>query len=175
MRKITFLFVAIMAFSVLTVSAQKQKQMYVGGSLGFGISLVGSNGYNSTSASFGISPEFGYFVCDNVKVGAELGYGISGGTHSFVITPNVAYYLRIVDKLHYTPQFSIGGGFGASSGYTAGAFALSFNLASLEYKPVEKMAISMNLVNLNYVNMEGVSNFGFYFLTSPSIGFRYYF
>lgn len=175
MKKITILFVAVAAMFASAASAQQKDDMYVGGTLGFGVSSIGTNGYMSTSASFNVAPEFGYFIADNIKIGVELAYGVSGGTHSLMLMPNAAYYLPIVDKLYYTPQLSVGGGFGANSGYTAGSFALSLNLASLEYKPVENMAISIGLVNLNYVRMEKTNNVGFGFLTSPSVGFRYYF
>lgn len=174
MKKITFMFV-VMAMFALTANAQKKEQMYVGGTLGFAVQNQSVKDYSATATAFSIAPEFGYFVADNIKVGAELDYSISGGSHTFLVMPNVAYYLPIVDKLYYTPQFSVGGGLGAASGYTKGAFALSLNVASIEYQPVENMAISMSLVDLSYAYMAKVNGVGFSFLASPKVGFRYYF
>lgn len=175
MKKFTILLVAVLAMSAISASAQKKDDIYVGGTLGFSVSSISSNGYRSSGASFSITPEVGFFVRDNIKVGASLAYSISGGTHTLLLMPNLAYYLPIVDKLYYTPQFSIGGGFGAYSGYAAGAFALSLNIAALEYKPVENMAISMSLVNFDYTLMDSSNGISFGFLTSPTVGFRYYF
>ena len=175
MKKIALLFVAVMAMCVSTASAQQKGEMYVGGTLGFSVASVGANGHMSTGTSFSVAPEYGYFVADNIQVGVALEYGFSGGTHTMLIAPNIAYHLPIVDKFYYTPQLSIGGGFGADSGYTAGVFDLSLELAAFEYKPVENMGITMSLVNLEYARVEKANSVGFNFLTSPSVGFRYYF
>lgn len=174
MKKMTFLFV-VMAMFALTTNAQKKEQMYVGGTLGFSTQTYFAKGYSSTGCMFSVAPEFGYFVADRIKVGAELEYGISGGTHTLLVMPNVAYYLPIVDKLYYTPQFSIGGGFGAGSGYINGAFAFSLNIGALEYQPVQNMAISLSIVDLSYAYANKTNGLGFNFLTSPTVGFRYYF
>jgi hypothetical protein len=174
MKKMTFLFV-VMAMFALTTNAQKKEQMYVGGTLGFSTQTYFAKGYSSTGCMFSVAPEFGYFVADRIKVGAELEYGISGGTHTLLVMPNVAYYLPIVDKLYYTPQFSIGGGFGAGSGYINGAFAFSLNIGALEYQPVQNMAISLSIVDLSYAYVNKTNGLGFNFLTSPTVGFRYYF
>lgn len=174
MKKITLL-LAVMAMFAFTANAQKKGQMYAGGTLGFGVTTNATKGYSSTGASFNIAPEFGYFFMDNLKVGAELAYGVSGGSHSLLINPNVAYYLPIIDKLYYTPQFAIGGGLRANSGSTSGAFALSLQLAAIEYQPLKNMAFSLSLVNFSYSRYFKNNNVHFGFLTSPSVGFRYYF
>lgn len=174
MKKITFLFV-VMAMFALTSSAQKKEQMYVGGTLGFSIQNYSSNGYSTSATSFNITPEFGYFFADRFKVGAELGYALSGGVHTLLVMPNIAYYLPIVDKLYYTPQFSVGGGIVAASGYANAAFAMSLNLAAIEYQPAQNMAISLSLVDLSYTRANQTNGIGFYFLTTPTVGFRYYF
>ncbi|MBQ8336206.1 MAG: hypothetical protein IJY44_01590 [Bacteroidaceae bacterium] len=174
MRKFTFLIVAAIAMCVSTANAQSKGDMYAGGNLSFGISSWGGGGHMSNSISFSIAPEFGYFVTDNVKVGAEVKYSTSA-SHSFHVMPNVAYYLPLVGKqLYYTPQFSVGGGF--QHGGDTGVFVMSFDLASLEFKPVDNMAISLGLVNLDYTYAGKYNNnVWFNLLTSPKIGFRYYF
>lgn len=173
MKKITFLLVAVIAMCVSTANAQSKGEMYAGGNLSFGVSSWGGGGHMSNSVSFSIAPEFGYFVADNIKIGAEVKYSTSA-SHSFHVMPNVAYYLPIVDKLYYTPQFSVGGGF--QNGGDTGIFAMSFDIASLEYRPVENMALSVGLVNLDYTCAGKYSNsVWFNLLTSPKIGFRYYF
>ena len=174
MKKMTFLFV-VMAMFALTTSAQKKEQMYVGGTLGLAVHTSAAKGYSNTNSMFYIAPEFGYFVADRIKVGVELAYSVSAGSHSLLLLPNVAYYLPIVDKLYYTPQLSVGGGFDATSGHTNGAFDLILNVAALEYQPVQNMAISLSLIDLSYSRSNKVNGIGFNFLASPTVGFRYYF
>lgn len=173
MKKITVLFIALMGLFV-SVNAQEKGDVYVGGNLGFSVSSAGSNGYMNSSTRFSIAPEFGYFIVDNLKIGAELSYSVGGG-HTMTISPNVSYYLRIVDNLYYTPQFSIGGGFTSHSHNTNGVFSLSMSFLSLEFQPKENWGISMDLVNLSYNLENSYNHVGFNFLSSPSVGVRYYF
>lgn len=173
MKKITVLFIALMGLFV-SVNAQEKGDMYVGGNLGLTVNSAGTNGYMNSSTSFGIAPEFGYFVADNLKIGVELSYAVGSG-HAMTFSPNVSYYLRIVDNLYYTPQFSFGGGFTAYSGNTNGVFTLSMSFLSLEFQPKENWGISMDLVNLSYNLEDRYNRVGFNFLSSPSVGVRYYF
>jgi hypothetical protein len=76
MRKISICLLAIFATSIFGVSAQNKGEMYVGGSLGLGTTSVISGGNSATGVSFQIAPEFGYFVIDNLKVGASVSYGV---------------------------------------------------------------------------------------------------
>lgn len=151
--------------------AQQKGDMFVGGNIGFEIATT-----NSISASsFTIAPEFGYFVTKNLKIGASLEYGVGLGTHVFTVNPNVAYYVPITDKLSYTPQANIHAGLGASDGYKSGVFGFGLNFASFEYKPTNKFAITASLINFNYVYTDESHVASFDLLTSPTIGFRYYF
>ena len=68
-----------------------------------------------------------------------------------------------------------GGGIGIYSGYEAGIFTLSLNLASFEYRPTKNIGISTSLVNLNYNLVDRTNSVNFNVLYSPSVGFHYYF
>lgn len=179
MKKFTILLIAAIGAFATTVNAQEKGDFYLGGTLGLGVSSSGSNGYMHTSTAFNIAPEVGFFVIDNLKLGANLEYAYtsSSGVNSLVITPNVSYYLPIVDKLYYTPQVSIGGGMGfENGGYVDGVFYLSFNLLSLEYKATKNFALSMNLVDIDYSMIGGhYDSVYFHLLNRPSVGVRYYF
>lgn len=175
MKKTIILLITMITLSVSTSDAQDKGDRYIGGNLEFAISSSGSNGYMSTGTYFSIAPEFGYFVADRVKVSAEISYEVSSKAHAIALTPSVAYYQPIIDKLYYTPQLNIGGGVGIYSGYEAGIFTLSLNLAAFEYKPTEKVGISTCLVNLNYNLIDKTNSINFNVLYSPSIGFHYYF
>lgn len=160
MRKFTFVLVAVMAMFVAGANAQSKGDMHVGGNLGLRV---------SSGTTFTINPEFGYFVAENIKVGVELGY--TTGSNRFTVMPNGAYYLRIVDNLYYTPGVAIGAGFARG----ANSFNFDLRLGAVEFQPVKNMALSLGFASLNYTRMHKADNVVFDLLTSPSIGFRYYF
>ena len=175
MKKSIQLLIAIITLFVSTAAAQERGDRYIGGNLKFALSSSGSNGHMSSGTYFSIAPEFGYFVSDRVKVGGRISYEVSSNAHVIALTPDIAYYQPIVDKLYYTPQLSIGGGMGIYSGYVAGIFTLTLDLASFEYKPIDKLGISACLINLNYNLIDRTRSFNFSVLYSPSIAFYYYF
>jgi outer membrane protein len=109
-----FLTLAVVALMAVSASAQKGS-MYIGTS---GISawssdeegyLNGSNmltGFSYSKSgdikttSFGLAPEFGYFITDNVAIGGSLGYTYSkvdiedsDAVSAFGIAPYVRYFL----------------------------------------------------------------------------------
>jgi hypothetical protein len=175
MKKIAILLIAIAALYISPSNAQKRGDRFFGGNLRFALSSSGSNGYMSTGTFFGIAPEFGYLVADRVKIGGKIGYEVSSNAHAVTLTPNIAYYLPIIDRLYYTPQLNIGGGVGVYSGYVAGIFTLDMELVSFEYRPTERTGISTSLASLNYNLIDRTNSFNFSILYSPSIAFHYYF
>lgn len=175
MKKRILLLIAMTMLFVSTSTAQGKGDRYIGGNLKFALSSSGSNGYMSTGAYFSIAPEFGYFISDRVRVGGKISYEVSSNAHVIALTPDIAYYQPIVDKLYYTPQLGIGGGVGIYSGYVAGIFTLTFDLASFEYRPAENIGISTSLINLNYNLIDRTKSFNLSVLYSPSIAFHYYF
>ena len=175
MRKILFILAALSALGIISLNAQEKGEKHIGGNIRFAVSSSGSNGHMSTGTYFSITPEFGYFITDRIKVGGEISYEVSSNAHVIALTPNIAYYQLIIDRLYYTPQLSIGGGVGIYSGYEAGIFTLSLNLAQFEYRPTAKFGISTSLINLNYSLIDRTNSFNLGILYSPSIGFHYYF
>lgn len=175
MKNTIILLIAMTMLLVSTSKAQHKGDTYIGGNLKFAFSSSGSNGYMNTGTYFSVAPEFGHFITDKIKLGCEISYEVSSKAHAVALIPDIAYYQPIIDKLFYTPQLNIGGGVGIYSGYVAGIFTLTFNLASFEYRPTERLGISTSLVNLNYNLIDRTNSFNFNILNSPSIGFHYYF
>jgi outer membrane protein len=121
MKKITLF--AIAMFATLGAFAQFNKgRMLVGGSSEFSTNKNkekdgNTTTTNSTQTSFSLSPNFGYFVIDQLAVGASLGFGVdkwndkSGGdfdnsTTSFQIAPFVRYYLPV--GVFFQGRFGVG-------------------------------------------------------------------
>lgn len=109
MKKFTFFFIAMAA--AFTGHAQfEQGRKLVGGSVSFTTTtdkskLGGTTVTNGKQTSFSVSPNFGFFVIDNLAVGAGLGISVysykpensnnkNTGT-GIVFTPLVRYYLPV--------------------------------------------------------------------------------
>jgi outer membrane protein len=108
MKKFTILAIAICA-SFTTYAQYNQGRMLVGGSLGFSAETEKTkfNGNTQTDGkwtSFSLAPQFGYFIIDNLAVGASLDLGLSKwkdeadsdddySVTSIEFIPTVRYYL----------------------------------------------------------------------------------
>lgn len=173
-RTILLLMLFVSAFS-LSVKAQEKGDMYVGGDLGIEVLSLNVSGVSESTVGVSIEPEFGYFVHDKVKVGAQLSYNLVDGGNIFTVSPSLSYYVRLADKFYYTPQLAIGGGFVAQSGETTGYFAMSLSLFAVEFQPAPNWGFAVDLVNLGYNRIYEVNIVNFNLFSSPSVGIRYYF
>lgn len=116
MKKVTFLFALMSALVITSANAQtSQGNMMVGGTLSFSnTSQEGSSDAGSSSTTF--SPSFGYFVIDNLAVGANIGF-TSGTTdtgatkteaNTFSFGPFARYYkFTSNDKFAFFGQASL--------------------------------------------------------------------
>ena len=131
-----------------------------------------------------ITPQFGYFIIDNLELHLGLGY-------SFTKEPD-----DDKSSTFYTPGLDLGIGFGAQNYiddtskeklYGVTNFYVSLSLLSFEYRPVQNFGISFRAGDLTYSLMSykqtsgnetvkmAVNNFNFGINLGASIGFRYYF
>jgi hypothetical protein len=178
MKKLLVVLVAMLCCSATTF-AQNKGDMYFGGYAGVSIQAAGAEGDSAVGAAFGIQPEFGYFVANRLKIGASLGYGISAGTHTFTLTPNISYYLPLCDGLYYTPGLEFGFALGAEDGFSMPGIGLAAHFFTLEFRPSEHFGFSANLLSLNFVSLTkygitaNVASFDIG--VNPTIGFKYYF
>lgn len=214
MKKI--LLMILCTITSLVMSAQEKGDMYVSGS--FNISggntktiIEGDQATNTTktpsSLSFSIAPEVGFFIMDNLKVGLKLSYGLSRAyksevdnrklyrfTHSVAVVPNVSYYLRIVDKLYYTPGVDLEIGASLEKNqinssttektYVDTKVGLKVNLLSLEYRFSDKLAITGNYSNFavsttirktSDTSRRNTNSISLNMNPSTNIGLKYYF
>ena len=193
MKKIIVSVLALFAFAT-TLSAQNKGDMYLGGHLGITTTSITINSIGQNTTQFSLSPEYGYFVAKNFRIGASLSYelttngvmmseGNSTALHSISITPNIAYYIRIMNSFYYTPSFEIGFVCGIAGGKALPGFGLGLALGSFEFRPSTKFGLSLNILSFNYNMMsykeEGVkfsvNGVNFSLGMTPSIGLKYYF
>ena len=165
-----FIVVVAILLGCSVVSAQQKGDKYFGGMTGIAIQAG-----DGVGAGFIIQPEFGGFVADKCKLGISAGYAISGGIHTFTLTPNFSYYVRLCDNVYYTPGIEAGFAMAAAGGAVAAGVGVGLQLFSMEFRPTKHFGFTANLVSLNFVGMEGAAAINFDLGVNPTVGLRYYF
>lgn len=165
-----FIVVVAILLGCSVVSAQQKGDKYFGGMTGIAIQAG-----DGVGAGFIIQPEFGGFVADKCKLGISAGYAISGGIHTFTLTPNFSYYIRLCDNVYYTPGIEAGLAMAAAGGAVAAGVGVGLQLFSMEFRPTKHFGFTANLVSLNFVGMEGAAAINFDLGVNPTVGIRYYF
>ena len=165
-----FIVVVAILLGCSVVSAQQKGDKYFGGMTGIAIQAG-----DGVGAGFIIQPEFGGFVADKCKLGISAGYAISGGIHTFTLTPNFSYYVRLCDNVYYTPGIEAGFAMAAARGAVAAGVGVGLQLFSMEFRPTKHFGFTANLVSLNFVAIEGSASFNFDLGVNPTVGLRYYF
>jgi hypothetical protein len=217
-KLVTILFLAVA--TVWSASAQQKGDSYLGLNLGYNTStsmlttttttdIYGSSNTQKSSVrtlggdNLNVGVEYGYFVANNLRVGAHLQYGyVAGGEdtqHALAIAPNVAYYVKLANGFYYTPNLSVGFGCtiipgeGDMSDFTMCGFVGELQAFAVEFRPTEHFAMSVSLCSLQYGYLSGKdrvegeyvdvssstkyssSSFAFDLLANAQIGFKYYF
>ena len=171
--------------SCTIVSAQNKGEMYVGGILGVSTSSFSADETSTSQTYFRIAPEFGYFVRDNLRVGGSLGYSIAPlegrTTHTVTIGPNVAYYVKVCDRIYYVPEIGLGFAYASFDGVSGVGLDSEFKFGAFEYRHSAKWSLSLNLMSLDYTTLSfsgenATSNdVAFQLGISPTVGFKFYF
>lgn len=173
MKKIT-LVIAFIAMSFVGANAQTDKgTLLLGGGLGFSSEKEGE----SSSSTLSISPNIGYFLKDNLAIGANIGFTSFGGDakgSEMQIGPLVRYYaFELGEKAKVFAQASYG--FGSSK--EGDEEAVGTSSWGISVGPAFFLNESVALeTTLNYgsttVNVDGAeptSNFGL------NVGFQIHF
>ena len=177
---------ALLAIASCTIaSAQNKGEMYVGGILGVSTSSFSADETSISNTSFRIAPEFGYFVRDNLRIGGLLEYGIEPlegwTTHTITIGPNVAYYVKLCDRIYYVPEIGLGFAYASFDGVSGVGLDSEFKFGAFEYRHSAKWSLSLNLMSLDYTTLSfsgenATSNdVAFQLGINPTVGFKFYF
>ena len=117
--------------------------MYVGGILGVSTSSFSADETSISETYFRIAPEFGYFVRDNLRVGGSLGYSIAPlegrTTHTVTIGPNVAYYVKVCDRIYYVPEIGLGFAYASFDGASGVGLDSGIQIRGLRIPPFFQM------------------------------------
>lgn len=184
---------------VLSMStfAQTQGSVFVGGMFGANGSSTSTttnvNGYKDTqkynnSAFFKFLPEVGYYVTDNIAVGAKFKLGKSKDNTSFGIGPFVQASLPIVAGLNYVPSVFAGYIWSRTKGNDPlKYFGMEFKPAAIEFSVLNNMGINLSLLNLTWTHAKVVDKEMYdtrvkqtvdncsWSIGSPTVGVRLYF
>ncbi len=209
------LVISALLLGSIAMSAQSRGEKYIAGSIGASFGSQNSEFYDGSytttanqplSTTLSIQAEFGYFVADNLRLALAIGVPFTSSptsqsgstwlktnTLGFQINPNIAYYVKLADRLYYTPE--IGGAieFGtykeemtASSSYNASTFGWDIyaNLLAFEFRVSPKFALGVGVGSISYVKAKindksssaYISNGQFHFnLNDAAVHARLYF
>ncbi|MFQ3213463.1 MAG: hypothetical protein ACJAT1_002382 [Marivirga sp.] len=199
------------AFLSYNVSAQTSAgSLFAGGTLQFstrgGEQSVGANSVEkSTFTTFSFAPRVGYFISDQIAIGAGVGYNMTkdtdpdgdySSTNYIDFSPFARYYMPVNELVNFYGQGAIGIASGGSKAVTNNTevdtgdiFAFNVGVrAGIALFPSEHINIDLgfNIIGFNRMKntnpvtdpaVEDVTNtFTFGFSTfSPSIGINYFF
>lgn len=106
MKKISLLLLAVLGLSgIAPVSAQLQKgNIMVGANLAnLGLRLQNDN----TRISFSLSPKVGYFIQDNIVLGAEVGLGLDHQSVNSIYTNEISYKIGAFGRYYISDPRTI--------------------------------------------------------------------
>lgn len=184
MKKLIALTIILLTVGTCSLSAQNKGDMNIGGMLGAGISssfIHGMNNSTTSTINASASFEFGYFIANKLKLGAEASYGFSADSfniHAITIGPNITYYARLTDNIFYTPSLTVCFAMAAAVGETIPGFGIGINLFALEFRPTKRLGFTASVASMSYTELfdyEATSTFGINLGVNPTIGFKYYF
>ncbi|MBR5283086.1 MAG: outer membrane beta-barrel protein [Alistipes sp.] len=183
MKKIFLSTITILVLSICNANAQKQGDVYFGGTIGVGTSTMSVSKVNTSNFQATITPEVGFFIADKLRLSINLSYGLVSEdgdiTHALTAGPTLAYYLPICENLYYTPHFEIGFSYANYGGYEFAGFGVGISALGLEFRPTQHFGFSADLLSFNYIrlldNKYTINNFNFGLAINPTIGFKYYF
>lgn len=179
MKRSLLLVVALCLLSSWGVSAQKRGDMYIGGSAGLAVSAQFVDGISAAGVGVEIAPEFGYFVNDHLKLGANLGYAYQSEINILTLGPDLTYYIPLCEGLYYTPGVTCQFAMAIVDGMGLLGVGAGLNLFALEFRPTKHFGFSASVVSLTYVGLfksyASLNTVSFGLGVSPSVGFKYYF
>lgn len=166
---------------VVTVSAQNKGDMSIAATIGTSFGFQETKTYvlpnwiterTPSNTTVNGMAEFSYFLVDNVRLALSLGVPYSSvpftksegewlsvNTLGLQINPNIAYYVRLADKLYYTPEIGFAYELGRYSteitksvSYNENyhGWSVYANFLSFEFKVAPRFAIGAGIGSVAY-------------------------
>jgi len=178
MKHILFTAFLTALVSSLALAQTEQSSKFIGGA--FQVSTESSS-EGSSVTSFGISPEFGYFIKDQWAIGSGLGFSVydrDETTFTFSISPFTRYYVPVVaEKFFIYGEAELEAAFGSERSF----FGLHAK-PGFAFFPTKRWSIELDfsLLDFSINNPEGEDNnttsFSFGVSTFPtSLGVKFFF
>ena len=168
MKKVIFT-IAIATFAFAANAQTGQGNWLIGGGAGF--SSGKSSGASSSNSNFYLAPDAGYFVADDLAVGAQVSFSSqTGGYSSFSAAPFVRYYfLPLGDAAKLLAHGSFGFG---SSKFGDGEETVSSTSWKIAAGPAFFLNQHVALETLLYYGSEKSKDAAAYNSFGVSIGFQ---
>ena len=180
MKKLLLTLTAVTALSFASQAQTEQGKVIVGGGIGFSSNEVKDSGSKTTS--FNIQPNVGYFVSDNIAIGAGIGYNWSKNENenltdatynSFRVAPFARLYTAN-SPVRFFGQLSVPMAWGSNKvddKKTASTANYGVNLSpGIAYFPTENIGIELSVRGLYYSNNNSTSEATDIKTTSNSFG-----
>lgn len=180
MKRIATILVGFILY-VVAVSAQNKGDMSIAASIGTSFGFQETKTYvlpnwiterTPLNTTVNGMAEFSYFLVDNVRLALSLGVPYNSipftksegewlivNTLGLQINPNIAYYVRLADKLYYTPEIGFSYELGRYSteitksvSYNENyhGWSVYANFLSFEFKVAPKFAIGAGIGSVAY-------------------------
>ena len=202
----TILSILLISFvSITTALAQQQGSQCVTLAGGFSYTRNSNTEETPDVLSFEISPDYGYFIHNKIKIGLGLSFGyqtqkIPGQgdlkTKLFGAGPTLSIYFPIGEKFFITPNLSFALVFGNNTLNSISSSPLNYDSQDLkgfagglyplqiEFRPKENFGIAVSMVSITLSHLEEdttskikaeINQQTFDIGLNPSIGFCFYF
>ena len=172
MKKI--LLATAILFASMTLWAQNKGDKFIATSIAASVNSTTDGASQSLriEAFGGILGEFGYFAANNLRLAFCFGpmfgsypstlsetAGLRNNSIYFQLNPNIAYYVKITDRLYYTPEIGFLYQIGTAKDYldastpkksTFHVFDIYSNIISFEFKVSPKIAIGAYAGSIGY-------------------------
>ena len=202
MKKALIVMLTLLVGSSSALWAQSKGEVLIGTVFGLNVnkSNVTSNGVKAEgdpNFTWGFAPGVYVFPANKARLGVQFMYTQAKNTvtnydlmtWSFSVGPSFAYYIKLADKFHLTPEI---GAFyiHATSIYDhvltstidkMNGFGFSLIPAQFEFRPGKHFCMSANMFSITYRTLEsksvdsGTDRFVFDIGLNPTVGIGFYF
>lgn len=183
------LLLAAMALLVTAgaLSAQDTRKWYVSGTLQGDYTRLKADiadNVNLTTSQWaaGTGVAINRMLSDKFSVGLGISYAaahqkyddFSVTSHNLAAELGFTYFLRMADRLYYTPEAAVGMLFDISEGADGdSAFMAGISPFGLEFRPCEKVGLRVNIVSLTYTKYDNYKLFRLSAMPTLSVNFRF--
>lgn len=167
-----------MAMMLIGIAFVSKAESYVGGTLGYGLEKVASDGYSVTANSFKIAPEGGHYLNDVWALGVSVGFKYEDIGDEGITNVTVLPYLRATFAhagiVNFFAEIAAGYGCDIYDGYSANSFVAALR-PGLVVNTSKKFALLCRTTLVGYAHYKGANDIGIAINNNVELGFMFKF